>query len=132
MPRTSRKRASDDVIDLTGEPHQVGGQAKRAALSTSHASRRTHGPSSFNSTGIGGSSVYGSSPQSSLSAAGSSSRGPSQSSQSSQSTPASQGGSDDLEFLDLTQDDDGPPTEFYGSFGSQARAPAYSIAANAV
>ncbi|GJN66954.1 hypothetical protein ACCO45_011115 [Purpureocillium lilacinum] len=116
MPRTSRKRASDDVIDLTGEPHQVGGQAKRAALSTSHPSRRTHGPSSFNSTGIGGSSVYGSSPQSSLSAAGSSSRGPSQSSQSSQSTPASQGGSDDLEFLDLTQDDDGPPTEFYGSF----------------
>ncbi|KAJ6444437.1 SNF2 family domain-containing protein [Purpureocillium lavendulum] len=120
MPRASKKRASDDVIDLTEDHHASGRQTKRSAFSSSHPTRlgsaTTHGPSSFYSTGVGGSNVYGSSPQSSLSAAGGSSRGLSQSSQSSQATPASQLGSQELEFLDLTQEDDGPPTELYGSF----------------
>lgn len=121
MPRTAKKRGTD-VIDLTGDDDQRGSQAKRPALAASQPSRLNstsslnHAPSY--STGIGGSSVYSSSPQSSWT--GSSVRTGNAgvaSSQSSQPLQSSQLGTQEPDYLDLTQDDDGPPTELYGSFG---------------
>ncbi|PNY27303.1 Helicase-like transcription factor, partial [Tolypocladium capitatum] len=109
MPRTAKKRGIGiDVVDLTGDESP----AKRPALAVGQPCRSnstaslSHVPSY--STGIGGSGVYGSSPQSSWS--GSSAR------TGNAGVASSQLGTQEPEYLDLTQDDDGPPTELYGSF----------------
>jgi hypothetical protein len=86
MPRSTKR--AHDFIDLTGDDESETRQ-KRPAL---------NGPSSQhqhqNRPGQGGTSVYGSG-------------------SSSQNVPSSTAEPD---YLDLTQDDEGPPLELYGTF----------------
>ncbi|KAL4729593.1 hypothetical protein ACLX1H_004013 [Fusarium chlamydosporum] len=86
MPR--RAKRAHDLIDLTGDDDESETRQKRPAL---------NGPSSQhqhqNYPGQGGTSVYGAT--------------------SSQNVPSSTAEPD---YLDLTQDDEGPPLELYGTF----------------
>ncbi|KJZ68694.1 hypothetical protein HIM_11908 [Hirsutella minnesotensis 3608] len=112
MPRAAQKRRGD-VIDLTGDADQLGSQAKRPALAASQ-------PSQLNSSTSGDSGVYITPPLGSPSApavwpANSGSR----SSHLTQPSPSSQAGIQEPVYLDLTQDDDSPPTELYGSYDSK-------------
>lgn len=88
MPR--RAKRAHDLIDLTGDDDESETRQKRPAL---------NGPSSQhqhqNYPGQGGTSVYGAT--------------------SSQNVPSSTAEPD---YLDLTQDDEGPPLELYGTFGT--------------
>jgi SWI/SNF-related matrix-associated actin-dependent regulator of chromatin subfamily A3 len=111
MPR--RVKRAIDVVDLTGEePHQA--QQKRQALGTTQQSRLNANAAPVYSSGIGGTSVYSSSPSY---AACPPSQSSSQISGRQGHHPASQSfaSTQEPDVLDLTQQDDGPPKELYGS-----------------
>lgn len=90
MPR--RAKRSREVIDLTEDDEvDTNGPSKRVA---SNAAHHVHGVPALKvpiSTGIGGTNVY--------------------------NTSAPQSSAVEPEHLDLTQEDEGPSKEFYGSLG---------------
>lgn len=93
-----QKRSFQDVVDLTGD-YESQLPAKR------------HSPAqATSSTGLGGSSVYNSSP--------SGTQVNRHAISSSQPMSSSQTAAYENEVLDLTQDDDGPVRELYGTFGA--------------
>ncbi|KAM0563595.1 hypothetical protein ACHAPJ_001319 [Fusarium lateritium] len=89
MPRKAKR--AHELIDLTGDDESETRQKRPArANANGQSSQHQRAPSFY--PGQGGTSVYGNS--------------------SSQNAPSSTA---DPEYLDLTQDDDGPPQELYGT-----------------
>lgn len=96
MPRPQKR--SWEVVDLTGDEARPR-QAKRPALSSSQSSHLNPVSPSTESPGRGGSRVYDSTYGSS------------------QTVPPTSTAAYEPEVLDLTQEDDGPARELYGTFG---------------
>lgn len=110
MPRPSKRPR--EVIDLTGDEERQS-QAKRTAPSSGRSSRFNPVGNSRYSSSPGGSSVYGASQVRSFQG----------------SSPAfpSSATVDEPDVLDLTEDDDGPVRELYGTFGAFAILQSFTL-----
>ncbi|KAF4995851.1 hypothetical protein FDECE_12665 [Fusarium decemcellulare] len=94
MPRRRPAKRAHEFIDLTGDD-ETETRPKRPALAAGKSNAQRSTP------GQGGTSVYGSQPSSS------------------RDVFASQSSVFEPEYLDLTQESDGPPVELYGTFAGK-------------